>query len=80
MTRSAITNIDLAKRLDLTHSSVSRLRAGKRTPGIDAMMRISTVLSWPVNEQARSRQAKTYHVELERRLVLWFGKAEVEAE
>lgn len=54
------TNIEVAERIGLSHSSVSRIRSGDRLPSIDVMANIAESYGWDFTSQVHSRQAGTY--------------------
>lgn len=61
----------LAKLLDLTIASVSRIRTGKRHPSMNAMLRIQSLFSWSVGEQVAARSAHRYAREFNAQAELW---------
>jgi transcriptional regulator with XRE-family HTH domain len=54
------TNREVAERIGLTHSAVSRIRSGQRFPGIEVMGAIARVYGWPVNQQVDARVNGVY--------------------
>lgn len=63
MTDKAIvipTNREVADRIGLTHSAVSRIRSGQRYPGVEVMGVIAREFKWPVNSQVEARLAGVY--------------------
>jgi transcriptional regulator with XRE-family HTH domain len=66
-----MTNREVAELLGLTHSAVSRLRAGNRLPNLDTMSRIETALNWPAGDQfivKYNHGSAAYSQELENRI------------
>lgn len=63
-----MTNIEVGNLLDLTHSTVSKLRNGTRSPSIDTMLRVATAMHWPISEQLTAKIDDTYHIYLEHRI------------
>ncbi len=59
------TNQELADRLGLTHSGISRIRSGSRLPSIEVMDQLDKLYGWSVVKQIRARQTGTYAQELE---------------
>jgi hypothetical protein len=55
-----VTNTELGGLLDLSHVQVHRIRNGTRQPSIEAMVRIESVLAWPVADQVRARTSREY--------------------
>lgn len=45
------TLMDVARRLSMSESSVSRLRSGKRHPSLDTMVQVDKAYGWPLVEQ-----------------------------
>lgn len=60
-----MTNQEVADMLQLTHSAVSRLRNGTRSPSLQTMVRVETALDWPLNEQITAKIEDTYAPYLE---------------
>lgn len=48
------TNVEIAGRLGMTPSGISRLRSGDRRPSFALMGQIATEFGWPVSEQAQA--------------------------
>ena len=46
-----VTNVALAERLGVDHSTVSRIRSGQRYPSRELMRRIHEAFGWKVEEQ-----------------------------
>jgi transcriptional regulator with XRE-family HTH domain len=66
-----MTNQEVADMLGITHSAVSRLRAGNRLPNLDTMARIETALDWPATDQFKVKYnhgPAAYSQELENRI------------
>lgn len=61
----APTNRDVAERLGLTHSGVSRLRTGDRLASVPTMSRIEAVYGWSIQDQVEARAAGKYAEQLE---------------
>jgi transcriptional regulator with XRE-family HTH domain len=55
-----LTNRQLAAKIGLTHSTVSRIRNGERLPSITAMEAIARECGWKVTDQLKSRTEGTY--------------------
>lgn len=55
-----MTNRELAERLELTHSAVSRIRNGTRTPSLHTMLRIETAMDWSINQQITAKVEDVY--------------------
>lgn len=49
------TNREVGDRIGLSHSSVSRIRAGERIPSIDVMQVIAREYGWSLDDQAAAR-------------------------
>ena len=47
----AVTLGNVAKRLDMSESSISRLKSGRRSPSWNTMRKIQTEYGWPIEEQ-----------------------------
>lgn len=62
---NAVTNTEVAERIGLDHSMVSRIRGGQRIPSFDSMAVIETSYGWPLSEQAISRKRGTYAKDFE---------------
>lgn len=62
------TNQDVAARIGLTHSGVSRIRTGDRLPSVPTMVRIQEAYGWSVQEQTEARARGTYADDFERAL------------
>lgn len=52
----AVTNQEFGDRVGCHHSMASRLRSGKRLPGVDMMVRISEEFAIPIKELVHARQ------------------------
>lgn len=65
----APTNQDVAAKIGLTHSGVSRIRSGDRLPSIPTMARIETVYGWTVQDQVSARGTGKYAEEFEGALI-----------
>ena len=62
---SAVTNNEVATKIGLDHSMVSRIRGGQRIPSFDSMVSIEAAYGWPLTEQAISRKRGTYAKDFE---------------
>lgn len=62
------TQDDIAKALDTSVATVSRLRAGKRAPSWKTMIAAREYLDWSIADQAERRAADTWSIEFESRL------------
>lgn len=54
--RAAIRNRDVAEPLHLSHSGVSRLLSGRRSPSLETMQDIETVYGWTVQAQSDAKR------------------------
>lgn len=63
-----MTNQELATRLGLNHSTVSKYRNGTRTPSFPTMFEIEKVLEWPLENQILALTAGVYSHYLENRI------------
>ncbi|QXJ40737.1 hypothetical protein [Curtobacterium phage Parvaparticeps] len=61
----APTNSEVAARIGLTHSGVSRLRSGQRNPSIVVMRNIENQYGWEVGDQVNAIESDTFHAEFE---------------
>lgn len=59
------TNQEVADRLGLTHSAISRIRSGQRLPSFQVMNRIATEYDWPLKSQVEARIHDTYAEQFE---------------
>jgi len=59
------TNEEIAQKIGLSHSGVSRIRNGHRLPGIETMQKIQEVYGWSVQTQVDARSRGTYAAEFE---------------
>jgi len=46
-----MTNREVGELVGLTHSTISKYRSGTRTPSLDVMVKISSALDWPLEQQ-----------------------------
>lgn len=60
--------------LGCSTATVSRLRAGDRQPSFLLMAHVETVLGWPMEQQARARIDKRWHLEFETALQRHFAE------
>lgn len=72
-TQAAATNTEIATLLGLTHSGVSRIRAGLRHPSFPTMAKIAEEFDWPISKQIDARMAGNYSAEFERYLAAVYG-------
>lgn len=75
MMTAAVTNVQVAQAIGMTHSGVSRIRSGDRLPSIDKMIAIEQVLQWPIGSQTQARAEGRYAAEFEAILAKKYGKA-----
>lgn len=81
-TQAAATNAEIAQLLGLTHSGVSRIRAGHRCPSFPTMARIAEEFDWPIEAQvvaairASAPGSPSYADLFEQRLVEFYGARE----
>lgn len=66
--RASVTNERVARDLGVTHSAVSRIRSGDRTPGMTVLYNIGILLRWSLDDQAEACRTGRYAQELEERL------------
>lgn len=66
MSTPAPTNTAVATRIDLDHSTVSRIRRGERRPSLASMLRIQEQYRWSLADQANSIVNNTYGTDFER--------------
>lgn len=59
---------ELARRMDRSESTVSRLLRGSRKPSIQTMKSIEEQLGWPVASQIRALDRGSFRHELARRM------------
>ena len=71
--RSSITNERVGEDLDISHSMVSRIRSGDRTPSLGVMLKMHEDWGWPLEEQALARALGKYAEEFEAQLVKRYG-------
>lgn len=67
--RSPVTNERVGEDLGISHSMVSRIRSGDRTPSLTVMLKMHEEWDWPLPEQALARTLGKYAEEFEARLV-----------
>lgn len=65
MERATVTNQRVAEDLGITHSAVSRIRSGDRTPSLDVMLKMHEEWEWPLEVQALSRSLGKYAEDFE---------------
>lgn len=63
---SSPTNTEVAARIALNHSTVSRIRRGERRPSLASMLRIQGQYGWSLSDQAASIVAGKYGADFER--------------
>lgn len=73
-TRALVTNEQIAKDLNITHSMVSRVRSGDRTPSLETMLTIHEVFKWGLEQQALARAMGRYATEFETALARHYGR------
>ena len=56
-TPAPMSNSEFGRRIGVTHSMASRVRAGKRLPGIGTMQRISSEFGIPIADLVTAHQA-----------------------
>lgn len=61
----AVTNNEVANKIGLDHSMVSRIRGGKRNPSFETMASVERAYGWPLSEQSLSRQRGKYAEDFE---------------
>lgn len=54
-----LTNEAFGKLLGLSHATISRIRGGTRMPSGEIMLKIATLMDWPVEEQMRAKLVAT---------------------
>lgn len=59
-------NGDVARRLGMSRSGVSRLRSGGRNPSNSVMKRVEQAYDWPLVDQYLALQQGNYHTEFEK--------------
>lgn len=60
-----VTNQRVAEDLNITHSTVSRIRSGDREPSLALMMQIVQLFGWSLNSQAVAIGKERYAEEFE---------------
>lgn len=75
-----MTNAAVGELIGLSHSGVSRIRAGERLPSIDVMQAIAREFSWDLGVQAvqRAKGGKRYSAEFERHIARRAQSAEAD--
>lgn len=68
-TRSQVTNQRVADDLEITHSSVSRIRSGDRFPSLTLIKKIEHTLGWSLTEQVALLGSVKYAEKFEEVLV-----------
>lgn len=68
-TRCPMTNTEIGKAIDLSDAMVSRIRAGKRLPSIETMIRVEAVYRWKLDRQCRAWKDGDYAEKFE--AILW---------
>jgi transcriptional regulator with XRE-family HTH domain len=66
MPASSPTNIEVGARIDLDHSTVSRIRRGQRRPSLASMLRIQRQYGWSLADQAGAIVSGNYGPDFER--------------
>lgn len=77
-TRAAISNPQVAALIDMSPTSVSRLRSGERHPSVMTMIEICEVFNWSIANQAYAYAEDNYHLEFEKVLIEQHGVADVD--
>lgn len=65
---TALTNREVALRIDRSDALISMMRLGKRLPGMSTMLAIEESFGWTMQEQARAAQRGTFAKELNEHL------------
>lgn len=74
--RAKISNVDIANRLDVQHTTVSRWRSGDRTPSLAQMLKIADEFGWGLEYQATAWKFNRYNDAFEEALAEKYGKEE----
>lgn len=74
--RAKISNVDVAAKLGVQHTTVSRWRSGDRTPSLAQMLKIADEFDWALELQALSWKLNVYNEGFEAALATKFGKEE----
>lgn len=57
----------IAEKIGVSPALISRLRAGIRPPSFTTMQLFQAAYEWPIGEQAESRDANRWHLDMEER-------------
>lgn len=68
------TNLEVANKIGITHSAVSRIRSGNRNVSVEVMARVAAVYNWSVEDQVNSRVAGVYAEAFERVITAHTGE------
>lgn len=60
-----VTNECIAEKVNMHHSSISRIRSGDRVPNRDTMASFETILGWDLGEQIRAAVEGDYAAKFE---------------
>lgn len=74
-----VTHERLARLLDLTIASVSRIRTGKRHPSTALMGRIAQLFDWPIEQQIIAQSNHVYAREFNQKCLEWGRRNPIEA-
>lgn len=72
-TRASATNTEVAERLCISGSMVSRIRSGERTPGMELMRTIALAYDFTIQDQFDAGLFGSYASAFERALVEHYG-------
>lgn len=73
--RANVTNVEVAEKLGVQHTTVSRWRSGDRVPNRATMLKIADEFDFNVMAQMTSASQDAYDFELEKALIAKFGEA-----
>ena len=62
---AGLSNRAVAQSLGVSIATVSRLRSADRLPSFELMAKVAEGFAWPIEDQARQRLDKTWHVGFE---------------
>lgn len=74
--RAKVSNVEVAAKLDVQHTTVSRWRSGDRTPSLAQMLKIAEEFNWGLEYQATAWKFDKYNEGLEEALAAIYGKEE----
>lgn len=72
--RAKISNVEVAAKLGVQHTTVSRWRSGDRTPSLAQMLKIAEEFEWALELQALSWKLGVYNEGFEAALATKFGE------